>query len=129
MSSFAAGASIQANLLRVPPGWVAPTSGYFFEEAALVEFATAAFTYEAENETWQSAYWELDGKYKKSLSDFERRLDVISEKHNEERAQWKLDLAKAKRRGHLPGIGFFAGAGYTGSGIEPVIGFGLVWKF
>jgi hypothetical protein len=128
MSSLAAGAAIQINLQRVPPGWTAPESGYFFDEAALVEFTTAALTYEAESLAWQEAYWELDGKYKQTLSDFERRLDVIGEEHNKTVAQWERELAKAKRRERLPGFGVFGGIGYTGSGYEAVVGVGIVWR-
>jgi hypothetical protein len=93
-----------------------------------VEFATAAFTYEAEADAWERAYWELDDKFKRSLSSADLRLTDISAKHNAAGEAWKRELAKAKRREHMPGLGIFIGAGHTGSGVEPVIGIGLTWK-
>jgi hypothetical protein len=112
----------------VPPGWAAPTSGYFFEEAALAEFATAAFTYEAESLAWQRAYWELDGRHRKALSDFDARLGVVAERHGAAVDAYEKEMSKARRRERLPGLGVFAGVGYGGDGVEPVIGVGLVWK-
>jgi hypothetical protein len=128
MSLSADGASIQINLHRVPPGWAAPTSGYFFDEAALVEFTTAAFTYEAESLAWQKAYWELDEKYKQTLAAFDTRLDIIGKKHEAAVGSYERELAKARRRERLPGIGFFLGPAYNGRCIELGAGIGLVWK-
>jgi hypothetical protein len=94
----------------------------------MVEFATAAFSYEAESLAWQRAYWELDGKYRDTLDGFEKRLAVIGEKHDGTVAAYEKELAKARRRERLPSFGVFAGAGYSGGGVGPVIGVGVVWK-
>ena len=42
-----------------------------------------------------------------------------------ERKSWKNEIRKAK----LPGLGVFAGAGYSASGnVDAVVGIGLVWR-
>ena len=94
----------------------------------MTELATAAFTYEAESAAWQTAYWELDRKYKRTLSDFDSRLDSISARHEETVAAYEKELSKARRREHLPGIGFFVGPVYNGNDFELGAGIGLVWK-
>ena len=128
-SSLAAGANLPPiSCRRIPPGWTTDESGYFFTEEQLTEFATAAFTYEAESAAWRKAYWELDQKYKRMLSDFDSRLDVISARHEETIAAYGKELSKARRREHLPGIGFFVGPVYNGSDVELGAGIGLVWK-
>ena len=119
---------MQINLQRVPPGWTAPTSGYFFDEFSLAEFTTAALTYEAESLAWQKAYWELYEKYKQTLATFGARLNTISEKHNNAVAAYERELAKARRRERLPGIGLFLGPVYNGSNIGLGVGVGIVWK-
>jgi hypothetical protein len=119
---------MQINLQRVPPGWTAPTSGYFFDEFSLAEFTTAALTYEAESLAWQRAYWELNEKYKQTLATFDTRLKVIGEKHDAAVTAYERELTKARRRERLPGIGLFLGPVYNGSDIGLGVGIGLVWK-
>jgi hypothetical protein len=124
----------------VPPGWTSDASGYFFTEFQLVEFATAAFTYEEEAVRWEAAYWELNSKFKAALADFDRRLIDVSERHESAVSALEKEhesvvstlekeIVKTRRRERLPGIGFFAGPAYNGERFELAAGIGLAWKF
>jgi uncharacterized protein YbbK (DUF523 family) len=84
--------------------------------------------------------WKIDREqkaiYMDALEESERKLaqlkEVVTEEfsnikkeHEADRAQWKKEIRKAKS----PGIGFFAGIGYTTNNkIEGVAGVGIVWK-
>lgn len=53
------------------------------------------------------------------------QIAEIKESHEAERREWQRALRRAKS----PGLGVFAGAGYTtGGSVQGVVGVGLVWK-
>lgn len=121
---------------RVPPGWTTDRYGYFFDEAAMVEFATAAFTYEAEAAAWETAYWELDSKFAAFVTSADLHVKSIEAKYDVNQQTWKeresaleKSLKRAQRRASLPGLGVFAGYG-AGSGGSPgfTVGVGLIWR-
>lgn len=84
--------------------------------------------------------WKKDREerdiYKAAAEESDKKMaelkDVVTEEfanikaaNEADRKQWKKELFKAK----APGIGIFAGVGYTSQGsIDGVVGFGLVWK-
>ena len=128
MNSSVVGATLQKiELRRVPPGWTSIESGYFFTEKALVEFAEAAFTYEATAIAWENAYWELDKKFKDTLIDFDGRLDSITKEHENSINDYKRELKKANARKYRPTLGFFIGGGYNGNTFDKTAGFGLIF--
>ena len=118
-------AEASAEIEYVPKGWNSPTEGYWMTEQAGRDILTG---------------WKIDREqkdiYMNALETSEQRLtqlkEVVSEEfanikmaHDKDRAQWQKEL----RRARLPGIGVFAGLGYTTSEkIEGVAGVGIVWK-
>lgn len=84
--------------------------------------------------------WKIDREqkiiYMGALEESEQKIaqlkEIVSEEfanikraHDEDRASWQKEL----RRARSPGIGFFAGIGYTTNNkIEGVAGVGIVWK-
>lgn len=122
-SSYSAEAP-EVNLIRVPPGWTAKEEGYFLNAEALSSLTAAAKTYRLERDAWESAYRELSGKSEAYAADMKRSIAELRGQLDAERAAWKGEL----RRARSPGFGIFAGAGYTGSGVEAVVGVGVVWK-
>ena len=110
---------------RVPPGWAATEPGYFMADDAMREFATAAFTYEAESLLWQKAYHELSEQARARALALQGELSALRRDLDLERAQWRGALRKARS----PGFGVFAGVGYSAGGeINAVVGVGVVWK-
>ena len=118
-------AEANTEIEYIPKGWTSPTDGYWMTEQAGRDVLTG---------------WKIDREqkaiYMNALEDSEQRLaqlkEVVGEEfadikraHDEDRAQWQKEL----RRARLPGIGFFAGIGYTTNNkIEGVAGVGIVWK-
>lgn len=141
-SLSADGANIKIDLRRVPPGWVADKSGYFMDETTMVEFASAAFTYEAELKAWETAYWELDSKFASFIASSDLRIkslddhiNILDMQYDQSKAEWEKResqlekaLTKAKRRASLPGLGLFAGYGGNGGNFGFTVGVGLVWR-
>lgn len=99
------------------------------DEPTMVDFATAAMTYEAELKVWQTAYNELNIKFESALSGFDKRLDLIQQEHDRVVESYKTSLSKAKRASKSPGFGVFAGLGLSKDGPEAVVGIGFVLKF
>lgn len=110
----------------VPSGWRTPATGYWMTEQAGRDILTG---------------WKVDREqkeiYRASLDESQIALDTLKETvtaefaaikkaHEEDRAQWKKELRRAK----APGIGIFAGPayGFSSQKIELVVGAGLVWK-
>jgi hypothetical protein len=109
----------------VPPGWTAEIEGYFLNATALSELSAAAKTYRLERDAWERAYYELSGKSGELEDRLQSQLAALKREIDQERSAWRSRVRKARS----PGIGVFAGAGYSGSGeINAVIGVGLVWK-
>ena len=111
-------------LLHVPPGWTAPKEGYFLDEAALQDLVAAANTYEAERNAWMQAYYELSEQAEEFRKSMQVQIAELKLGVAEERKAWKAALRKAK----APGVGVYAGFGYSGDGFEPSIGIGLTYK-
>jgi hypothetical protein len=122
-SSYSAEAP-EVKLIRVPPGWTAKEDGYFLNTEALSSLTAAAKTYRLERDAWEGAYHELSGKSEAYAAEMKRSIAGLRAQLDDERAAWKSALRKAK----TPGFGVFIGAGYTGGGVEPVIGAGMVWR-
>jgi hypothetical protein len=111
-------------LRRVPPGWTTEEEGYFLNAGALSSLTAAAKTYRLERDAWETAYRELSDKSGKYAADMKKSLAELRGQIDDERAAWKASL----RRARSPGVGAFAGVGYTGSGYEAVVGIGVVWR-
>jgi hypothetical protein len=111
-------------LIHTPPGWTTPTEGYFLDVKTMSDMTAAIKTYRLERDAWQDAYQELSEKSEKFGIDMRKSLSDLRGQLEEERAAWKAELSRARS----PGFGVFAGAGYTGSAVEVVVGVGAVWK-
>jgi hypothetical protein len=85
------------------------THQYLIDEAILREFATAAFTYEAESSLWESAYRELSAEYIRTLGILDSRINALP--------------AKPPKQRNF-GVGIFTGVDSGGF----TVGVGLVWK-
>lgn len=122
---FSERAEASAEIEYIPKGWTSPTDGYWMTEQAGRDVLTG---------------WKIDREqkiiYMGALEESEQKIaqlkEIVSEEfanikraHDEDRAQWQKEL----RRARSPGIGFFAGIGYTTNNkIEGVAGVGIVWK-
>lgn len=81
-------------------------------------------TYRIQSETWEKAYYEMNDKSQEFAKFQRERLSNLQKEIDAERVEWKRAVRKAKG----PGFGVFAGVGHTGSGVEAVVGVGVVWK-
>jgi hypothetical protein len=111
-------------LKHIPPGWTAAEEGYFLNAEALSALSSAAKTYRLERDEWEKSYNELSEDALESQRALRAQLTELRRELDGERDSWRKEAARAKS----PGLGVFAGAGYGGDGVEPVIGVGLVWK-
>jgi CHASE1-domain containing sensor protein len=111
-------------LKRVPPGWTGDGKGYFLNAAALSALAGAAKTYRLERDEWEAAYRDMSEKAIEIQKALQSQLDGLRNELDAEREAWRSSIRKARQ----PGFGAFAGAGYSGHGVEAVIGVGFVWK-
>jgi len=118
-------AEASAEIEYVPKGWTSQAEGYWLTEKAGRDVLTG---------------WKIDREekeiYKEALNESEKKLaelkDVVGEEfanikaaHEEDRAEWKRALHKAR----APGVGVFAGVGYTtNQEFEGVVGVGIVLK-
>jgi hypothetical protein len=125
MNLSALGAELPQIVLKVvPPGWVTDETSYVMNEEAARETYAAIRTYREERDAWVNAYYDLKGNSESFAESQRKLLTDLREQLNDERNEWRTVL----RRARSPGLGVFAGAGYTGSGVEAVIGVGIVWK-
>jgi hypothetical protein len=119
------GAEAPEIILRhIPPGWTSEGEGYFLNAEALSNLTAAAKTYRLERDAWEDAYHELSEKSDIYAADMKKYISELRSQIDEERKTWKSVVRRAKRSG----FGVFAGAGYTGSGFEAVVGVGVVWR-
>jgi hypothetical protein len=122
-SSYGAEAP-EVVLIRVPPGWTANEEGYYLNAEALASLTAASKTYRLERDAWEKAYYELSSESLQFSESLEAQMRELRRQIDDERSAWKSSI----RRARSPGFGVFAGAGYTGDGIEAVVGVGLVWR-
>jgi hypothetical protein len=111
-------------LQRVPPGWVAEEESYVMNEEALRTTYAAIATYKQERNAWENAYHELNRTSSEYAISQEKKLANLESILNAERDSWRQMI----RRARMPGVGIFAGAGYTGTEVKFVIGVGAVWR-
>jgi hypothetical protein len=88
------------------------------------EITAMVQTYREEREIWAESYNDLSDKAAYHAAEQRENLAALKNQLENERAEWRKALRGAKK----PGFGIFAGAGYTGSGYEAVIGVGVVWR-
>jgi hypothetical protein len=82
-------------------------------------------TYRTERDVWAESYNELSDESLSHAAEQRENIAALKLQLDRERAEWKKALRGAKNAKN-PGFGVFAGAGYTGSGYEAVIGVGIV---
>jgi hypothetical protein len=111
-------------LKHIPAGYVAETEGYFIDIPTMQEITAMVQTYRLERDVWENAYNELSDKAASHASEQRGNIAALESQLERERTEWRKALRAAKN----PGFGIFAGAGYTGSGYEAVVGIGVVWK-
>jgi RNA polymerase-binding transcription factor DksA len=88
------------------------------------EITAMAQTYRTERDIWAESYKDLSDKATAHAAEQRENLAALRAQIENERSAWKGELRKAKS----PGFGIFAGVGYTGSGVEAVVGVGVVWR-
>ena len=118
-------AEANAEIEYVPKGWTSPTEGYWMTEQAGRDVLTGWKIDREQKIIYMNALEESDQKLAQLKEIVSEEFADIKRAHEEDRAQWQKEL----RRARLPGIGFFAGIGYTTNNkIEGVAGVGIVWK-
>jgi hypothetical protein len=108
----------------VPPGWTAPSEGYFLDRDALSDLSAAAKTYRLERDAWEASYLDLSVRYDDYVAASKLLLTQLREQIDTERDARRREARKARS----PGVGIFAGGAWTPHGIEAAVGVGLVWK-
>ena len=118
-------AEASAEIEYVPKGWNSPTEGYWMTEQAGRDVLTGWKIDREQKTIYMNALEESEQKIAQLKEIVSEEFANIKRAHDEDRAQWQKEL----RRARLPGIGFFAGIGYTTNNkIEGVAGVGIVWK-
>ena len=118
-------AEASAEIEYVPKGWNSPTEGYWMTEQAGRDVLTGWKIDREQKTIYMNALEESEQKIAQLKEIVSEEFANIKRAHDEDRAQWQKEL----RRARSPGIGFFAGIGYTTNNkIEGVAGVGIGWK-
>lgn len=121
LSSIAESAEIE----YIRAGWTSPASGYYMTDQAGRDILAGWSSDRAAKETYKAALDDLYAEWQTFKGDMSAQIAEIKEAHTKERQEWQ----KALRQARSPGLGVFAGAGYTTGGeVQGVVGVGLVWK-
>lgn len=113
------------NFNYVPKGYSSPAEGYWLDVPTGRNLLHMIRTYREQSEYWEKAHGALSEEFRAYIDKTDERLTGIESSIEAERKGWKNEIRKAK----LPGLGVFAGAGYSSSGdLQAVIGVGLVWR-
>lgn len=116
---------MHAAIQYVPEGWITPDSGYWMPEADGRDMLTAWRTDREEKLIYQAALEESDARTQQLKELVTEEFAAIKEAHEADRRQWQKEL----RRSRAPGIGVFAGIGYTtDQSWQGVVGAGIVYK-
>lgn len=101
--------------------------GYWMNEATGREIFEQLKTRRLKLTQLQQDYEDLSKQYSNALSEMNSKTTELEGMIRSERIQHQRELLKKS----LPGFGIFAGPAYnwSDSGIEFVVGFGIVWKF
>ena len=117
--------SEQINFEYVPQGYVSPADGYWLDVPTGRNLLHMVRTYREKSEYWEREHGALSEEFRAYIDKTNERLTGIESSIEAERKSWKNEIRKAK----LPGLGVFAGAGYSASGnVDAVVGIGLVWR-
>ena len=109
----------------VPQGYVSPAEGYWIDVPTGRNLLHMIRTYRERAEYWEAAYGALSAEFRAYIDKTDERLTGIESSIEAERNAWENEIRKAK----LPGLGVFAGAGYSTDGtVQAVVGVGLVWR-
>ena len=109
----------------VPQGYVSPADGYWLDVPTGRNLLHMVRTYREQSEYWEREHGALSEEFRAYIDKTNERLTGIESSIEAERKSWKNEIRKAK----LPGLGVFAGAGYSASGnVDAVVGIGLVWR-
>ena len=109
----------------VPQGYVSPADGYWLDVPTGRNLLHMIRTYRERAEYWEAAYGALSAEFRAYIDKTDERLTGIESSIEAERNAWENEIRKAK----LPGLGVFAGAGYSTDGtVQAVVGVGLVWR-
>ena len=111
---------------RVPAGWVAPEISYVLNEEAERQTIIALETYEEKLILWQNAYDELYQKAESYRLDMESRWIRVMRDIEDMKTMHKKELKAARSRARSPGVGVFAGFGYSDGEFNPTVGVGIV---
>ena len=118
-------AEASAEIEYIPKGWTSPTDGYWMTEQAGRDVLTGWKIDREQKIIYMGALEESEQKIAQLKETVSEEFANIKRAHDEDRASWQKEL----RRARSPGIGFFAGIGYTTNNkIEGVAGVGIVWK-
>ena len=117
--------SEQIEFNYVQKGYSSPVEGYWLDVPTGRNLLHMIRTYRERAEYWEAAHGALSEEFKAYIEKTNEWLTTIETSIEAERKAWKNEIRKAK----LPGLGVFAGAGYSASGnVDAVVGIGLVWR-
>ncbi len=109
----------------VPQGYVSPADGYWLDVPTGRNLLHMVRTYREKSEYWEREHGALSDEFRAYIDKTDERLTGIESNIEAERKSWKNEIRKSR----LPGLGVFAGAGYSASGnVDAVVGIGLVWR-
>ena len=104
---------------------MSPADGYWLDVPTGRNLLHMIRTYREQSEYWEKAHGALSEEFRAYIDKTNERLTTIETSIEAERKAWKNEIRKAR----LPGLGVFAGAGYSASGnVDAVVGIGLVWR-
>ena len=117
--------SEQIEFNYVQKGYSSPAEGYWLDVPTGRNLLHMIRTYREQSEYWEAAHVALSDEFRAYIDKTNERLTGIESSIEAERKAWKNEIRKAK----LPGLGVFAGAGYSAAGnVDAVVGIGLVWR-
>ncbi len=117
--------SEQIEFNYVQKGYSSPADGYWLDVPTGRNLLHMVRTYREQSEYWEREHGALSEEFRAYIDKTNERLTGIESSIEAERKSWKNEIRKAK----LPGLGVFAGAGYSASGnVDAVVGIGLVWR-
>ena len=117
--------SEQIEFNYVQKGYSSPAEGYWLDVPTGRNLLHMVRTYREQSEYWETAHGALSEEFRAYIEKTDARLTGIESSIEAERKAWKNEIRKAR----LPGLGVFAGAGYSASGnVDAVVGIGLVWR-
>ena len=111
------------EIQSVPQGWRTPSRGYWMTEAAGRDILIGWKKDREERDIYKAAVKNAEAELKALRDMVTEEFAAMKDAHEADRAAWKKKLRS-------PGLGVFAGVGYTtNDSVEGVVGLGFVVRF